>query len=56
LVEVNEVDAFDGTPLLDLKVYFPTEDRVENPLVPDRFKDWGDWYPEEGIEPEYYEE
>ena len=52
---VNEIDAFDGTPVLDLKSYFPTEDRVKDFVVPDRFKEWGDWIPEEGVKPEYYE-
>jgi tRNA (Thr-GGU) A37 N-methylase len=52
---VNEIDAFDNTPILDLKAYFPTEDRVKDLFVPDRFKEWGDWVPEEGIKPEYYE-
>ena len=54
IVKVNEIDAFDGTPLLDLKVYFPPVDRVKDAVVPDRFKEWGDWYPEEGQAPEYY--
>lgn len=52
---VNEIDAFEGSPILDLKSYFPTEDRVKDYVVPDRFKEWGDWYPEDGIKPEYYE-
>jgi tRNA-Thr(GGU) m(6)t(6)A37 methyltransferase TsaA len=52
---VNEIDAFDDTPVLDLKPYFPTEDRVKDFVVPNRFKEWGDWLPEEGIKPEYYE-
>jgi tRNA-Thr(GGU) m(6)t(6)A37 methyltransferase TsaA len=55
VLEINQIDAFDGTPVLDLKVYFPTEDRVKDVVVPERFKEWGDWIPEEGIEPEYYE-
>jgi tRNA (Thr-GGU) A37 N-methylase len=54
-LEVNQIDAFDGTPVLDLKVYFPTEDRVKDVVIPNRFKEWGEWLPEEGIEPEYYE-
>jgi tRNA-Thr(GGU) m(6)t(6)A37 methyltransferase TsaA len=54
VLEVNQIDAFDETPVLDLKVYFPTEDRVKDVVVPDRFKEWGEWLPEEGIEPEYY--
>lgn len=55
ILEINQIDAFDETPVLDLKVYFPTEDRVKDVVVPDRFKEWGEWLPDEGIEPEYYE-
>jgi tRNA-Thr(GGU) m(6)t(6)A37 methyltransferase TsaA len=55
-VTVNQIDAFDGTPVLDLKVYFPTCDRVKDVVVPERFKDWGEWLPPEGEAPEYYGE
>jgi tRNA-Thr(GGU) m(6)t(6)A37 methyltransferase TsaA len=55
LVKIDEIDAFDETPVLDLKVYFPTTDRVKDPKVPERFIEWGEWIPEEGIPPEYYE-
>ena len=56
VVKVNEIDAFDGTPVLDLKVYFPTSDRVRDPEVPERFSEWGDYIPVEGIPPEYYDD
>jgi tRNA-Thr(GGU) m(6)t(6)A37 methyltransferase TsaA len=55
-VTLNQIDAFDGTPVLDLKVYFPTCDRVKEPVVPERFIDWGEWLPPEGEPPEYYDE
>lgn len=32
---VAELDAIDGTPVLDLKPYIPMFDRVESPRVPD---------------------
>jgi tRNA-Thr(GGU) m(6)t(6)A37 methyltransferase TsaA len=54
-VTVNQLDTFDGTPVLDLKVYFPTCDRVKDPKVPERFKVWGEWVPPEGEAPECYE-
>ncbi len=54
-LEINEIDAFDDSPILDLKSYFPTEDRVKDFVVPERFREWGDWLPEEGVKPEYYE-
>ncbi|NLE06202.1 MAG: SAM-dependent methyltransferase, partial [Crenarchaeota archaeon] len=56
IVTVNQIDAFDGTPILDLKVYFPTCDRVEEPIVPQRFIEWGNSIPLEGDPPINYEE
>jgi tRNA-Thr(GGU) m(6)t(6)A37 methyltransferase TsaA len=56
IVTINQIDAFDGTPILDLKVYFPTCDRVKEPLVPQRFIEWGNWIPPEGEPPVYYDE
>ncbi len=55
-VTVNQIDAFDETPVLDLKVYFPTCDRVKEIVVPERFHKYGEWLPPEGEPPEYYEE
>lgn len=34
IVELDYLDARDGSPLLDLKPYTPSLDRVENPAVP----------------------
>ena len=49
LIEVVNIDAIDGTPVLDLKGYFPVTDRVPQVRVPD----WIPWgaedMPEEGI-------
>jgi tRNA-Thr(GGU) m(6)t(6)A37 methyltransferase TsaA len=56
IVTINEIDAFDDTPVLDLKVYFPTCDRVKTPVVPARFTEWGEWIPDTGIPPEHYDE
>jgi len=33
-LEVRGLDAIDGTPVLDIKPYFPAYDRVEKPRVP----------------------
>lgn len=52
VIRVNEIDAFDGTPLLDLKAYFPVLDRVREVCIPDWLEGWPEWLPEEGIEPE----
>ncbi|MBI4218903.1 MAG: tRNA (N6-threonylcarbamoyladenosine(37)-N6)-methyltransferase TrmO [Chloroflexi bacterium] len=35
IVTVRGLDAIDGTPLLDIKPYFPVFDRIEQPVVPD---------------------
>ena len=49
IVQVRNVDAFEGTPILDLKGYFPICDRVKDAHIPD-WLDWGlDWLPEEGM-------
>lgn len=34
------IDALDGTPVLDIKPYTPSLDRVENPIVPDWCSHW----------------
>lgn len=47
-VEIVNIDAFDGTPILDLKAYFPSCDRVKDVRVPQWAAEWPDWLPEEG--------
>ena len=34
VITVRGLDAIDGTPLLDIKPYFPQFDRIEQPVVP----------------------
>lgn len=48
-VEVADIDAFDGTPILDLKGYLPHCDRVRDVRVPDWASHWPQWLPEEGL-------
>lgn len=48
-LKVNNIDAFDGTPLLDLKAYFPVLDRVKEVKMPWWTEGWPEWLPEEGI-------
>lgn len=48
-VQIGDIDAFDGTPVLDLKAYIPMMDRVETVRVPKWAEEWPDWIPEEGI-------
>jgi tRNA (Thr-GGU) A37 N-methylase len=35
VLEVRGLDAIDGTPVLDVKPYFPVFDRAEEATVPD---------------------
>jgi len=49
IVRLVNLDAYDGTPVLDLKAYFPVCDRVEKTRVPYWVQDWPEWMPEEGI-------
>lgn len=43
IVEVAGLDAYPGTPLLDIKAYFPTTDRVQHVTVPPWAVGWGEW-------------
>jgi tRNA-Thr(GGU) m(6)t(6)A37 methyltransferase TsaA len=48
LVQVADVDAIDGTRIVDLKAYFPVCDRVREAHIPEWLSDWPDWMPENG--------
>jgi tRNA-Thr(GGU) m(6)t(6)A37 methyltransferase TsaA len=48
-VRVGDIDAFDGSPLLDIKPYIGVVDRVADITVPEWFAGWPEWLPEEGI-------
>jgi tRNA-Thr(GGU) m(6)t(6)A37 methyltransferase TsaA len=49
IVELTNIDAFDKTPLLDLKPYIPVVDRVQEVKTPDWYAEWPEWFPAEGI-------
>ncbi len=49
IIKVADIDAYDGTPIVDLKAYFPVCDRVEEAKIPEWLSDWPEWVPEEGI-------
>ncbi len=49
VVRVADIDAFDETPLLDLKAYFPVCDRVQDARIPDWLAGWPEWMPENGL-------
>ncbi|MBG0784324.1 MAG: SAM-dependent methyltransferase [Anaerolineaceae bacterium] len=48
VVIVPWMDAFDGTPILDLKPYIPCTDRVRDVQVADWMSDWPDWMDDAG--------
>jgi len=49
VVKIAEIDALDGTSIVDLKAYFPVCDRVKDAHIPDWLSDWPEWMPDEGI-------
>jgi len=49
LVKIADMDAYDGTPVLDLKAYIPHCDRVKDVKVPEWAASWPDWLPENGL-------
>jgi tRNA-Thr(GGU) m(6)t(6)A37 methyltransferase TsaA len=48
-VGLAKIDAFDGSPVLDLKGYIPVCDRVQNVRVPNWYDGWPEWMPDEGL-------
>jgi len=52
-IVVGDIDAFDGTQILDLKPYFPVCDRVKNATIPHWLAGWPNWLPERGLGLEY---
>jgi tRNA-Thr(GGU) m(6)t(6)A37 methyltransferase TsaA len=49
VVKIRNIDAYDDTPLLDLKPYIPVCDRVQHVKVPAWFSDWPAWFPDDGL-------
>lgn len=49
IVKIVNIDALDGTPIIDLKAYFPVCDRIKKASIPDWLMYWPEWMPEEGI-------
>lgn len=49
LIQVAFIDAKDGSPVLDIKPYTPSFDRVENPKVPSWSKNWPKSTEESGL-------
>ena len=55
IVRVADLDAYEGTAVVDLKAYFPVCDRVERAHIPPWLEGWPEWMPEEGIGLEEWE-
>jgi len=49
IVRIADIDAFDGTQVIDLKAYFPVCDRVKTAHIPDWLEGWPAWMPDNGI-------
>ncbi|MEA4909593.1 MAG: SAM-dependent methyltransferase [Chloroflexi bacterium] len=49
ILKVANIDALDGSLILDLKPYFPVCDRVSQASIPEWLAGWPEWMPEEGI-------
>jgi tRNA-Thr(GGU) m(6)t(6)A37 methyltransferase TsaA len=56
IVRISNIDAFDGTPVVDLKAYFPVCDQVKEAHIPEWLSDWPEWMPDEGLGLEPWEE
>ncbi len=53
IVHITDIDAYDGTPIVDLKAYFPVCDRVKEAYIPEWLSEWPEWMPEEGLGLDY---
>lgn len=51
-VELPYIDADDGTPIVDLKAYFPICDRVRDAHIPEWLSGWPEWV-EDGYKLEF---
>jgi len=49
MIRIADIDAYEGTPVLDIKAYMPSIDRVKEVKVPDWMSDWPEWLPDEGL-------
>ncbi|MFX1475629.1 MAG: TrmO family methyltransferase [Promethearchaeota archaeon] len=49
IVKLAKIDAFEGTPIIDLKGYIPVCDRVQELKVPEWYDGWPEWLPPDGL-------
>ena len=50
LVKIPKFDAFENTPIVDLKGYLPSCDRVKDVKVPAWASHWPEWMSEDGLD------
>jgi tRNA-Thr(GGU) m(6)t(6)A37 methyltransferase TsaA len=55
VVHVANIDAHEGTQIIDLKAYFPVCDRVRDARLPEWLAGWPEWMPENGLDLEPWE-
>ena len=48
-IRIADIDAYDESPVLDLKPYIPVADRLEKVEVPDWYDGWPEYMPDEGF-------
>lgn len=48
IITLPWIDAFDGTPVLDLKPYIPISDRIRDVRVAEWFAGWPEWMEDAG--------
>ena len=48
-VVLGNIDAYDATPIVDLKPYFPVCERVNGARIPNWLSDWPNSFPEDGL-------
>ncbi|MCG8333960.1 MAG: SAM-dependent methyltransferase [Proteobacteria bacterium] len=48
IIQIPYIDADHGTPVLDLKPYHPSMERIKNVTMPDWCNHWPKWYEDSG--------
>ena len=48
ILRIQDIDAYDESPVVDIKAYFPMSERVKEAHIPSWLADEPEWMPEEG--------
>lgn len=46
IIKIENIDAFDNTPVIDIKAYMPICDRIKEVEVPEWISHWDEWMEE----------